>query len=176
MLIKDIDLSKNVPKQTLLDALKCEAGTINITDIMAAFVHLKKESIYVQASYREEFDHAYIQSFLMRIKEIRNNKKHYDGLISADELQEAIKILKDQQRLAELDHDQHMNFFKIYRLITIYTTFIMDEPVHPVGMPFPGGFKIKQKKGVYYCPVKESQKDNPGAVCGICIAEQDQDV
>ncbi|MDP3622609.1 MAG: DUF2115 family protein, partial [Methanobacteriaceae archaeon] len=25
-------------------------------------------------------------------------------------------------------------------------------------------------------PVKESQKDNPGAVCGFCIAEQDESV
>ena len=52
----------------------------------------------------------------------------------------------------------------------------MDEAVHPVGMPFPGGFKIKQEDETYYCPVKESQKDNPGAVCGICIAEQDKKV
>ena len=139
MLIKYIDLSKNVPRQTLLEALKDEAGTIHITDIMAAFTHLKKESIYVPVSYREEFDQAYIQSFLMRIKEIRANKKCYKGLVSTDELQEAIRILKEQQKSAELDYGQHMHFFKIYKLITLYTTFIMDEPVHPVGMPFPGG-------------------------------------
>lgn len=175
-MVENIDFSKNVPKQALLDALKAEAGTIHITDIMAAFVHLKKESRYVNANYREEYDQAYIQSFLMRIKEIRNNNEDYEGFIEADELQKAIKILKDQQTQAELDHNQHMHFFKIYRIITLYTTFIMNEPVHPVGMPFPGGFKIKQEYGIYYCPVKEGQKDNPGAVCGICIAEQDQDV
>jgi len=176
MLIKDIDFSRDVPKQGLLNALKCEAGTIHITDIMAAFTHLKKESIYVNANYREEYDQAYIQSFLMRIKEVTNNKNHYKGFVDRDELQEAITILKAQQISAELDHEQHMHFFKIYKIITIYTTFIMDEPVHPVGMPFPGRFKIKQEDGIYYCPVKESQKDNPGAVCGICIAEQDPDV
>lgn len=176
MLLKDIDHSHDVSKQTLLNVLKCEAGNVHITDIMAAFTHLKKESIYVNAGYREEYDQAYIQSFLMRIKEIRNNKKHYEGLVDINELQKAMKILKNQQKLAEKDHPEHMHFFKIYKLITIYTTFIMDEPVHPVGMPFPGGFKIKQEDGIYYCPVKENQKDNPGAVCGICIAEQDEDV
>ena len=176
MMVEDIEFSKNVPRQELLDALKDEAETIHITDIMAAFVHLKKESIYVNANYRKEYDQAYIQSFLMRIKEIRNNNRDYEGFIEADELQKAVKILKDQQKQVELDHNQHMHFFKIYRIITLYTTFIMDEPVHPVGMPFPGGFKIKQENGIYYCPVKEGQKDNPRAVCGICIAEQDQDV
>ena len=176
MLIKDVNFSKDVPRQTLLNALKDEAGTVHITDIMAAYTYLKKESIYVNANYREEYDHAYIQSFLMRIKEIRDDKKYYEGSVSACELQKAIKILKGQQKQAELDHKQHMHFFKIYQLTTLYTTFILDEPVHPVGMPFPGGFKIKQENGIYYCPVKENQKDNPGAVCGICIAEQDQDV
>lgn len=175
-MIEDIDFSKNVPKQELLDALKNEAGTIHITDIIAAFNYLKKESMYVNANYREEYDHAYVQSFLMRIKGIRDDKKYYEGLVNPGELQKAIKILKGQQKQAEHDHNQHMDFFKIYQLTTLYTTFIMDEPVHPVGMLFPGGFKIKQDAGIYYCPVKENQKDNPGAVCGICIAEQDPDV
>ncbi|MCE7698668.1 MAG: DUF2115 family protein, partial [Methanobacterium paludis] len=26
------------------------------------------------------------------------------------------------------------------------------------------------------CPVKEKQKENPGAVCGFCIAEQEEGV
>jgi uncharacterized protein (UPF0305 family) len=25
----------------------------------------------------------------------------------------------------------------------------------------------------YLCPVKERQKDNPGAFCGFCISKQD---
>jgi len=65
----------------------------------------------------------------------------------------------------KLDNNQHINFFKKYKLISFYTTFILDEPIHPVGMPFPGGFKVKYENGTYYCPVKENQKDNPGAVC-----------
>ncbi len=84
--------------------------------------------------------------------------------------------MQKQQKLAELDYDQHINFFKIYRLIALYTTFILKEPIHPVGMPFPGGLNIKYEKGTYYCPVKESQKDNPGAVCGFCIAEQTKNI
>jgi Uncharacterized protein conserved in archaea len=37
-----------------------------------------------------------------------------------------------------------------------------------------GGFKVKYENGIYLCPVKGNQKDNPGAVCGFCIAEQDE--
>lgn len=64
-------------------------------------------------------------------------------------------------------------FFKIYKIISLYTTFILEEAVHPSGTPFPGGFKVKNENGIYLCPVKENQKNNPGAVCGFCIAEQD---
>ena len=176
MMIEDINISKDVPKQVLLDTLKFEAKTITITDIMAASIHIKNESMELPASYRAEYHNAYIQSFTMRITKMKNNKKYYDGFVSADKLQEIIKILKEQEKLVEPDDNLHIQFFKIYRLIAIYTTFIMNESVHPVGLPFPSGFKIKQENGIYYCPVKEIQKDNRGAVCRICISEQDQDI
>jgi uncharacterized protein (UPF0305 family) len=36
--------------------------------------------------------------------------------------------------------------------------------------------KSNKKMGYITVPLKKNQKDNPGAVCGICIAEHDQDV
>lgn len=176
MQMEDLDLSQNISKKKLLDVLKSKADNIHVMDIMVACSHLKEESKYVQAGYREEYDRIYIESFLLGIKKIREDKNSYQGFVEVDELKKAVKTLKIQQKEAEQDSKEHLRFFKIYKLITIYTTFILDEPVHPVGMPFPGGFKIKYEDGIFYCPVKESQKDNPGAVCGICIAEQDKDV
>ncbi len=132
---------------------------------MAALVHMKKESIYVPAGYRENFTrHKF--NHLMRIREIRNNEKQYKGYVNTYELQKAIKILKGQYKLVKIEHNQHIHFFKIYRLITLYTTFIMDKPVHSVEMPFPEGLKIKHEDGICYCPVKESQKDNPELFVG----------
>ena len=64
-------------------------------------------------------------------------------------------------------------FFKIYKIISLHITFIVKEPVHPVGTPFPAGFKVRYDGENYLCPVKEGQEDNPGAVGGFCIAEQD---
>ncbi len=176
MKIEDLQILENIPKQKLLDALKSEAGKVHVTDMMVACSHLKEENKYVQRGYREEYDRIYIESFLMGIKKIREDKNSYPGLVDVDELRKALETLKRQEIEVKNDSEQHLRFFRIYKLITIYTTFILDEPVHPVGMPFPGGFKIKYEDDTYYCPVKESQKDNPGAVCGICIAEQDKDV
>ncbi len=176
MQMKDLDLSQNISKQKLLDVLKSEADNVNVRDIMVACSHLKEESKYVPAGYREEYDRIYIEFFLLGIKKMREDKNSYPGLVEVGELKNAIKTLNIQQNEVEQDSKEHLVFFKIYKLITLYTTFVLDEPVHPVGMPFPGGFKIKYEDGIFYCPVKKSQKDNPGAVCGICIAEQDKDV
>jgi uncharacterized protein (UPF0305 family) len=174
--LKTLDLSENISKQKLLNVLKSEADKVHVIDIMFACSHLKEESKYVQASYRKEYDQIYIESFLLGIKKIREDNNYYPGFVDTRELKKAFKTLKSQETRVKIDYPQHLRFFRIYKLITIYTTFVRDEPVHPVGMPFPGGFKIKYENGTYYCPVKENQKDNPGAVCGICIAEQDKDV
>lgn len=176
MKVEDINLQENISKQNLLDVLKSEADKVHVTDIMIACSHLKEESKYVQPGYREAYDRIYIESFLLGVKKIMEDKSSYQGFVDVEQLKKAIEILKKQEKETRLDSSQHLRFFRIYKLITIYTTFILDEPVHPVGMPFPGGFEIKYEDGIYYCPVKENQKDNPGAVCGICIAEQDEDV
>ncbi|MBE6492179.1 MAG: DUF2115 domain-containing protein, partial [Methanobrevibacter sp.] len=57
-------------------------------------------------------------------------------------------------------------------MASIYTTFILEEPIHKVGTPFPGSQKVEEKNGKFYCPVKDSNIDTPNAVCNICLAEQ----
>jgi uncharacterized protein (UPF0305 family) len=112
----------------------------------------------------------------MRVKEIRDDKTEYKGLVNKEEFQNALKTLKNQEEMIEKERAMESNFFRIYEVVSIYTTFILEEPIHIVGTLFPGGFRVKLDGDTYYCPVKEKQKDNPGAVCGFCIAEQDEDV
>lgn len=60
-------------------------------------------------------------------------------------------------------------------IISLYTTFIVEEPIHPVGSEFPGNLKIEKRDGKFLCPVKDYQKDNVNAVCKLCIAKQAPD-
>ena len=57
-------------------------------------------------------------------------------------------------------------------MASIYTTFILEEPIHQVGTPFPGSLKVEKKGDVFLCPVKDANIDTPNAVCNICLAEQ----
>lgn len=86
-----------------------------------------------------------------------------------------LKLLNEQEKNVKKVTGES-RLFKIYKIISLYTTFILNEPIHIVGTRFPGGFKVKYENKEYYCPVKESQKDNPNAVCAFCISKQDESI
>jgi uncharacterized protein (UPF0305 family) len=172
----ELQVSNEIKKDDLVEALKKEAANIHITDIMKAWSFLLEDAKYVQENYRAEYAKAYGKSFFIRIKELKDDMTEYEDYIDLDEFKKAIKLLKDQAKELEESENFDPCFAKVYRIISLYTTFVLDEPIHVVGTPFPGGFKVEYKEGTYYCPVKEKQKNNPGAVCGFCIAEQDPEL
>lgn len=159
----------------LMQILKKEASNVGIMDIMKASTFLGEDAKYVPGSYRKEYLNSYTEAFITRLKVLKDDKKDYTGQVDSEKLQEAVNLLNEQEIQVEAGEGFDPNFFKIYKIISIYTTFILAESVHPPGTPFPGGFNVKYENGIYLCPVKENQKDNPGAVCGFCIAEQDPD-
>jgi len=57
-------------------------------------------------------------------------------------------------------------------LLAGFTMFVLGEPAHPVGTPFPGGDTVQLHEGVYYCPVREKANDVGGALCPFCPAVQ----
>jgi uncharacterized protein (UPF0305 family) len=66
--------------------------------------------------------------------------------------------------------DVHLRFLKY--LLAGFTMFVLMEPAHPVGTPFPGGDTVQLRDGVYYCPVREKANDVGGALCPFCPAVQ----
>ncbi len=173
--IRDVLSCKELCQDNFLDLLKNEAKLISIHDIIQANSFLIKDARYVQGSYRKEYLKAYTLGFITRIKEVKEYQLDDGGKLDLDEVQEAITLLIDQEEEATGVDGFDPAFFQIYKIISLYTTFILEEPVHQVGTPFPGGLEVKFDGENYICPVKERQKDNPGAVCGFCIAEQDPD-
>jgi uncharacterized protein (UPF0305 family) len=174
--LEELNVDETLTVDDLLKVLKREATNIHIKDIMMACNFLIEEGKYVQSSYREKFYNAYLKGFILRIKEVKEDKNINKNPVNLKDLEDSLIILEEQEIKMKETYPHDPNFSKIYQIISIYTTFILDEPIHVVGTEFPGGFKVKVENGTYYCPVKEKQKDNPDAVCGICIAEQDPEV
>ncbi|MDO5847451.1 MAG: DUF2115 domain-containing protein [Methanocorpusculum sp.] len=61
-----------------------------------------------------------------------------------------------------------------YRLVYGYVMLLAGKPGHPVGTPFPGGWKVLEEKGVILCPIRDKEKDLPLALCNFCPAVQDE--
>ncbi len=62
-----------------------------------------------------------------------------------------------------------------YYLISAFTMFILDEPGHPVGMPFPGGFSVERRGSEYYCLIRDKEKEVVYSICNFCPAHQTEE-
>ncbi len=168
------DLSKLISNEeyftgnSVLEILKKYSSMISVFDMMEFSSQVIKENRYVQESYREDSQKSYIESFLLRVKEISKDENDYRQIIDSKSLSEAIEVINARFEKEEDESKVSLIFY----MSSIYATFILEESIHPVGTPFPGSLKVELENGAFYCPVKEANMDTPNAVCRMCLAEQ----
>jgi len=75
---------------------------------------------------------------------------------------------------AGTDEDARLRFLKF--LLAGFCMFVLNEPGHAVGTPFPGGDKVECIGGVYYCPVRDKADDVQAALCPFCPALQTPEI
>ena len=59
-----------------------------------------------------------------------------------------------------------------YYLVSGFTMFVLEQPGHPVGTPFPGGFRVEEKNGDFLCPIRDHEKEITYSLCNVCPARQ----
>ena len=160
--------SETITGNSVLQILKQHASTVSVFDMMRFTSHVMEENRYVQESYREDSQKSYIESFLMRVRDISNDNNDYEKIIDRKELRNALGSLKANYSTETSKNKTPLIFY----LGSLYATFILEESIHPVGTPFPGSLKVEEKQGKFYCPVRDANIDTPNAVCNICLAEQ----
>ena len=161
---------EKVSPQAILEVLKDYSATISVFDLMQANAEMIEESKYVQGNLKGETIGVYAKFFLGRIKEIRDDGNNYNHDVDNEAFIDAVATLKSYYEAES--KSTKTKFPLIYAIVSLYTTFVLKEPIHPVGTPFPGSLKVEEKDGVFYCPVKEANMDTPNSVCRLCIAEQ----
>jgi uncharacterized protein (UPF0305 family) len=164
--IEELDFSKKISKNKLLKALKKEASRIHMHDIMLASAYIQEDAKYMHAGYREEFIERFTKAFI--------NRFNYEGYINNKKLHEFLEVLNKQMEESKIRSELY--FLRLAKIVSIYTTFILETSIHPVGTSFPGGFKLKFENGEYLCPVKEKNMNTPGALCRFCVSKQDKNV
>ena len=151
-------LSENseIRRSQIMEILKKYARIISVQDLMLATAYIRKDGEYIQEQYREKYLEIYIKYFIIRMNEVKLLKRTFET-----------------ERMSNAKDDK---FPLIYVITALYTTFILEEPIHPVGSEFPGNLSVEEIDGEYFCPVKDNQKDNPNAICHLCLAEQTPDI
>ncbi len=165
--------SEDKSKSSLIKVLKTLSKTITIYDQMKVINELKNDLSYIEGPLKENTFETYAKYFVLRVNNVKNDKNTYNNEeYDFEEYVKSIVTLENQYLENQKTKETSIEFKKIYLIISLYTTFILDEPIHPVGTKFPGNLELIYKDGIYYCPVKDNNKDNPHAVCPFCIAEQ----
>lgn len=179
--MKDEDIFKDlnklgkqdiIYKSDLLAILKKYGRTVSPFDLMQATNLLQEDGKYIQDSYRDKFLKTYLRYFIIRLKDILNNDDDVDGTVNKELLDKSLDKLENQFHKESRETKKNSKFPLIYTLTSLYSTFIMEEPIHPEGSEFPGSQKVYKEKGTYYCPVKKNQMKNPNALCKFCLAKQ----
>ena len=172
--LRKLSPQKEITTDELMDILKKYARIISVYDLMLASAHMRKDGEFVQARYREKYLEIYIKYFILRRKEVLENDYYNKKSIDKETFDECFPMLERTFESEKISPDG--KFPLIYVITSLYTTFILEEPIHPVGSEFPGNLKVEKRNGVFYCPVKENQDDNPNAICHLCLAEQTPDI
>ena len=159
-----------ISKDDLMVVLKDELTDVSVFDLMIISAEIIENNKYVQESYQEKSKKIYIDFFLNRVKEIRSNDTVYNDYFNRDDFVEKLNNLKEIYKSISTDRKNKSPIINL--VVSLYTTFVLDEPIHPIGTPFPGSLEVIMENGVYYCPVKEANMDTPNSVCRLCIAEQ----
>ena len=170
--LTEIKSKDSIAKNDLMIILKKYARIISPFDLMLASARMREDGKYVQSQYREKYLEIYIKYFIMRMKEVADNNEDMCDEIDTNKLDESLPLLKNTFENEKLSDDIDDKFPLIYVITSLYTTFILEEPIHPVGSEFPGNLKVTKENNTFYCPVKDNQKDNPNAICHLCLAEQ----
>ncbi len=168
--LEDLDTNMKITKNHLRDVVKFEAKNIHMKDIMLAASFLREDAKYMPLSYRKDYIERFSKAFFSRIKDIKDDKNNYHGYVDAEKLIEFLMVIDKQSK--EANGDNERCFVKIAKVIATYTTFILEEPIHPVGTKFPGGFVLHKEGDNYLCPVKNRQLENPSALCKFCVSVQ----
>jgi len=174
---------KNIrKKRELAEFLACEIGRLNIMDLQHISAAVEKEIDMLPSPYRERIHPYFMEQFFGRY--FKAMRMHGDGTLK--QMQDDISDEKLYEEfctmlagLTEYNREGDglglgPRYRGFYHLISCFAMFVLDEPGHPVGMPFPGGFAVERKDSAFYCPIRDKEKDVPFSICNFCPAKQSE--
>lgn len=158
----------SISKNKLLKLLKSYSSRISVFDLMNLITLSDSTFEGVSQKWKELGNKMQVETFVFRMKALNTDSNIYEGNIDKENIKEHIINLKETLNPYESLRESCTIMF----LSILYANYILEEPVHPVGTEFPGSQKVTKKEGIYYCPARDGNLENPNAFCRLCIAQQ----
>ena len=123
---------KKISKNELLAILKEKAQNISVFDLMEAHKYILQDVEFVQDKYQDDFRQAYVKQFIGHINNIKKDNTDYDKRgkkerIDKKQFEKALEDLHNVYDGVDFDKDKVQ---LIYCLVSLYATFILNEPIH----------------------------------------------
>lgn len=163
-------LSRQKKKGNLLSSLKIEAEKFTPDDLNIMMIRYDEKIKDLPAGYRQELE----KFARIQITDGYNSlmTASLDKIHAEEKLHRSWKEFVNAAKIVCQKGNDGDRYRSLKYIIAAFSIFILGIPPHPVGMPFPGGFRIELYEGIHYCPVKDKWKDDQDTFCSFCPAEQ----
>jgi len=162
-------------RRELLGTIAGAATWFSVTDLEAMMKNFEEKTRDLEPAYRRRL--------LPRIHEYIFGSYHAlmllcrdDGVIEDSPVRGSLHayaaMVQDACRSRERVGKPLELFFLKY-LLAAFTMYVLEQPAHPVGTPFPGGLAVYEEGEEYYCPVRDKGDDVPFSLCPFCPVRQD---
>ncbi|WP_342305329.1 DUF2115 family protein [Methanolobus sp. ZRKC5] len=161
-------------RSDLFTELQKKARYISNDDLSLARAAIMEAAENIPEPYKTIYSSDYFiflyESFL-RLK--RHEQIQTEEEIDAMDYSSLLDSIKDKNVSPDKKREA---LTRLTSLVLAYLVFIVKEPLHPVGMLFPGGAKITQKELDCYCPVKDKQAETNISFCEFCICKDSSEL
>jgi len=170
-------------KAELAEALARELAKYTIYDIMNIRAWQEREIKHLPWPYREKARPYFIEWHVGRYMKAMAMLSSGDSQSFGGHIRDLSRFRKfcDTESKSIIErHDEdgdpmYGTFAGLYYLLlSCFYMFVLDQPGHPIGTPFPGGFTVRQQGDDFYCPIREKEKDVWYSICNFCPAKQDE--
>jgi uncharacterized protein (UPF0305 family) len=166
-------------KAELAERLFNELASYSVFDLQDISANLEKDINALPSPYRERVRPYFIEQYFRRYGSVMAMREQ--GLFTrpGQDIQDTALFKDFCRTVAEFrptPQDEEVNgpfFGHFYFTVSAFFMFVLDEPGHPVGMPFPGGFAVKKRDDGFYCPIRDKEKDVTYSICNFCPAKQE---
>ncbi|WMW22702.1 DUF2115 domain-containing protein [Methanolobus mangrovi] len=161
-------------RSELLNELKKEARYISNEDLSLARAAIMGAVEHVPEPYKTIYSSDYFTFLYENFLRLKGHKEiGIEEELDAEEYASLLGSIKDK---SYPDDRKREALTRLSSLVLAYLVFIVKEPLHPVGMIFPGGMRITQKEPHYYCPVKGKQSETNISFCEFCICKDNSEL